>query len=148
MKKLAALALALALVPVLLVKPAVGQQGYRVIVHKDNPTTTLSRDDVSKYLLKKKTKWDHGTKASPVDLDSDSSVREVFSEDVHGRSIAQIKRFWQTQIFSGRGVPPPEVHDDSEVINFVNGDPGAIGYVSASSRLPNDVKVLSIVSDG
>jgi ABC-type phosphate transport system substrate-binding protein len=148
MKKVVVLALVLALVPVLAVRPAVGQQGYRVIVNKDNPTTTLSRSEVSKYLLKKKTQWDHGPKASPVDLAGDSSVREVFSEDVHGRSVALIQRYWQKQIFSGRGVPPPEVANDDEVIKLVNSDKGAIGYVSPGARLPDDVKVLSIVADG
>ncbi|MEE8524587.1 MAG: hypothetical protein V3T72_11705, partial [Thermoanaerobaculia bacterium] len=120
------------------------------IVHKDNPTTALSRSDVSKYLLKKKTRWDQwdrGPKAIPVDLVGDSSVRETFSEDVHGRSVALIQRYWQKQIFSGRGVPPQEVGDDSAMVGMVSTDRGAIGYVSPSARL-DDVKVLSIASDG
>lgn len=146
MKKLAAFALVLAFLPVLSVRPAVGQQGYRIIVHKDNPTDSISKSEVSKYLLKKKTKWDNGQKATPIDLTGDSSVRETFSEDVHGRSVALIQRYWQKQIFSGRGVPPQEVGDDSAVVGIVSSDPGAIGYVSPSARLDN-VKVLSVVSD-
>ncbi len=148
MRKLAALALVLASLPLLSVRPVVGQQGYRVVVHKDNPTTELPRSVVSNFLLKKKVRWDHGPKAAPVDLSSDSLVRETFSEDVHRRSVSLIQRYWQSQIFSGKGVPPPQVGDDSAVISFVSDDPGAIGYVSPNARIDSDVKVVPIAADG
>lgn len=122
------------------------QVGYRVIVHPDNPTTALSAKDVSSYLLKRKSRWEHGVTVNPIDLGPDSEVRKAFSKDVHGRSVSSIKSYWQRQIFSGREVPPPEVTSDAEVIAHVKSNPGAIGYVSASARL-DGVKVLDLSSE-
>lgn len=119
---------------------------YVVIVHRDNPTDSLPRKKVSRLLLKEISTWDGGLSAQPVDLDSKSPVRSAFSRDVHGRSVSSIKNFWQRQIFSGEGVPPPEVADDAAVIAFVRSNPGGIGYVSAQARLDGGVKVLDIAS--
>ena len=118
---------------------------YRVIVHPDNPADSLTKSEISQFLLKKKSRWKHGTPVEPVNLDDTSAVREAFSKDVHGRSVSSIKDYWQRQIFSGDGVPPPEVASDSKAIAFVKSHPGGIGYVSASARL-NGVKVLDLIS--
>jgi len=115
-----------------------------VIVNKNNPADSVSKEDLSNILLKKKSRWDYGASAAPIDLDSRSPVREAFSQDVHGRSVSSIKNYWQRQIFSGREVPPPEAGSDAEVVTFVASQPGAIGYVSASARLTDGVKVVEI----
>ncbi len=123
---------------------AAAQEDYRVIVHKDNPADSITKDQLSDYLLKKKPKWDHGASADPVDLDSRSDVRKVFSKDVHGRSVSSIKNYWTQKIFSGRGSPPPELAGDQAVVDFVRSHPGAIGYVSRRARV-DSVKTLSVV---
>ncbi len=124
--------------------PAQAQEiGYRVIVHPDNPASSISKNDLSRFLLKKKKRWDHGVPVDPVDLDSKSAVRATFTKDVHGRSVSSIKNFWQRQIFSGREVPPPEVASDAAVIAHVQSNPGGIGYVSASAQL-DGVKEIAI----
>ena len=127
--------------------PAAAQEkeSYVVIVHPDNPAKSVSKKRVSRILLKEISKWDGGVSAQPVDLDSKSPVRLTFSKDVHGRSVSSIKNYWQRQIFSGDGVPPPEVPDDDAVIAFVATHPGGIGYVSAEASL-DGVKVLDLAS--
>ncbi len=125
---------------------AAAQEEYRVVVHKDNPADSITKDQLSDYLLKKKSRWGHGVSADPVDLESRSDVRKVFSKDVHGRSVSSIKNYWTQQIFSGRGVPPPEFEDDAAVISFVQTHPGAVGYVSSRARV-DKVKILP-VADG
>ena len=120
---------------------------YVVIVHPDNPAKSISKKRVSRILLKEISKWDGDLSAQPIDLDSKSPVRDEFSRDVHGRSVSSIKNYWQRQIFSGDGVPPPEVPDDEAVIAFVSTHPGAIGYVSANARLDSaKVKILDLAS--
>jgi ABC-type phosphate transport system substrate-binding protein len=146
MKKLAFLLLALAAPLFLQWHTTAAAEGYKVIVNRANPTTSISKSELSGLLLKKVSKWEHGVAADPVDLDSSSETRESFSRDVHGRSVASIKNYWQRQIFSGRDVPPPEVSSDAAVISFVESRPGAVGYVSSQARV-DSVKVIS-VSDG
>ena len=146
MKKLAVFALLFVALLCAHGPSAAAQEGYRVVVNKDNPIESITKQQLSQLLLKKRSKWEHGASADPVDLDSGSPVRESFSKDVHGRSVSSIKNYWQRQIFSGRGVPPPEVASDAAVVDYVSRRPGAIGYVSPRARL-DDVKVVTI-SDG
>jgi ABC-type phosphate transport system substrate-binding protein len=119
-------------------------QSYKVIVNKDSSISSLTKDQISKLFLKKVTRFIDGTSALPVDLVSDSSVRQAFSEDIHGQSVASVRKYWQKQIFSGRGVPPAEKTNDQEVIAYIEANPGAIGYVSASVQTGN-VKIISVI---
>ena len=119
---------------------------FNIIVHASNPVTQLSIEDVSNMFLKKVKQWkESGEGVLPVDLVEDSPIREHFSESIHGRKIASIKAYWQKQIFSGRGVPPEEKKSEDEVLKYVSGNPGAIGYVAASTPIDAyNVKVLKI----
>ncbi len=119
------------------------QSAFKVITHPDNPVTSLSKSQVSKILLKKVRKWEHGQRVQAVDQGGGQTVREIFTKEIHGRSLSSIQRFWQRQIFSGTEVPPPELAGDSAVVDFVSSNPGAIGYVSADASVEG-VKVVDV----
>ncbi len=108
---------------------------FRILVHPDNPATSLSRDFVTDVFLKRTTRWGDGETAHPVDLRADSSVRKMFSEGVLRRSVSAVKRYWQQRIFSGRELPPPELENDEAVVGYVLKHRGAIGYVSGSAKI-------------
>lgn len=118
-------------------------RSFRVVVHTDNPLTSLTRAEVSDFLLKKTSRWPEGEPVKPVDQPGGASVREAVSLAVHGRSVDRIKNYWQRKIFSGRDVPPPEVADDVAVIAFVQSNVGAIGYIGESVDA-NGVKTLTL----
>ena len=46
-----------------------------------------------------------------------------------------MRSYWQQRIFSGQGLPPPELADDDAVVSYVLSHPGAIGYVAAGTAL-------------
>jgi ABC-type phosphate transport system substrate-binding protein len=112
-----------------------GSAGYRVIVNVANPVDAVDRRFVSEAFFKKTTRWPNDLLIRPVDQSSDSASRRAFSEDVMKRSVAAVKSYWQQMVFSGRGVPPPELDDDAEVVKFVVRNPGAIGYVSPGANV-------------
>lgn len=145
MKKFGLFLVALALLGAPGIPRSEAQDGaaYRIIINSANPTRELTKTQVSNFLLKKKAKWDSGVDVVPADLDSQSAVRAAMSEEIHGRSVAAIKNFWQRQIFSGRDVPPPELSDDARMLDHVRSHPGAIGYVSAAAKV-DGVKVLAV----
>jgi ABC-type phosphate transport system substrate-binding protein len=118
-------------------------QSYKVIVNEGNGVEKLSEEQISDMLLKKVTKWEDGQKIVPVDLEMGSELRETFSKDVHGKSVAAIKAYWQKKIFTGKGIPPVEKSGDQEVIEFVKNNSGAIGYISSRSSA-SGVKVIDI----
>ena len=118
-------------------------EDIQIIVNNSNPASTLSAEYVSKAFRGKVTQWDHGGKIQPVDRSGRSAVRASFSEDVVGKSVSAVKAHWQRMVFSGRGVPPPELGSDAEVMAFVERHPGGIGYVTAGTALKG-VKAVEV----
>jgi ABC-type phosphate transport system substrate-binding protein len=108
---------------------------YVVIVHPRNAYVELDRKFLEDAFLKKLTLWPNGDGIRPADLSADSQVRRVFTHDVLNRSVEAVKGYWQQRIFSGRDVPPPEFGHDEEVVQFVLGHEGGIGYVSGAADL-------------
>ena len=119
-------------------------QDFAVIVNVSNPVSTLSKDEVAKLFLKKTVSWKSGQSAAPVELPATAKVRESFAKAVLNKSVAQVRSYWQQQIFSGRDVPPPEKPTEDDVLAYVRANPNAIGYVSKTANLGRGVKVVSL----
>jgi hypothetical protein len=139
MAALAWVALSSALAALILTIPEAraerAEPGFIVVVHPDNPATKASRRFLASLFLKETVRWHDGEGARPVDLKSDASARRRFSEAVLQRSVAAVKSYWQQRIFSGRGVPPPELESQQAVLSYVLKHRGAVGYVAAGSEL-------------
>lgn len=116
---------------------------YRLVVHPGTPATSVDRAFVADVFLKKATRWPDDTVIRPVDGAASSAIRRRFSEDVLKRSVNAVQSYWQQVIFSGRGVPPPELDSDADIVSYVQKHPGAIGYVSPDVD-PAGVKVLQL----
>jgi ABC-type phosphate transport system substrate-binding protein len=117
--------------------------GYRIVLHPQSSVSTLDDGFVADAFLKKVVRWPNGEAIRPVDLPSNSSIRQRFVEGVLGRSLSAVRSYWQQQIFSGRNIPPPELDSDAAVIAYVNKYRGAIGYVSADANVEG-VKVVTV----
>lgn len=124
--------------------PIVGQNPpFKVVVHPSNPVASVSREQLSKSFLKQIDRWEDGKRIVPVNLAPDSPVREAFSQVVHRRSATRINSYWQQQIYSGSGVPPPQRASERALLDFIRTNRGAVGYVSQSSDT-GGVKVISV----
>jgi hypothetical protein len=119
---------------------------FRVIVHPENPTHSVERRFLADAFLKDVSRWESGGAIHPLDLRADSPTRVGFSERVVRRSVAAVKSYWQQRIFSGRGLPPPELDSDAEVVRYVQRDPSAVGYVSSRADI-GKARVLNITYD-
>jgi ABC-type phosphate transport system substrate-binding protein len=108
---------------------------FVVIVNAKNPERGAARSFVSDAFLKKSTRWKDGEAIRPVDQKASSGVRKAFSKAVLKRSVAAVRNYWQQKIFSGRGVPPPELESDEAVVAYVEKHVGAVGYVGSSTKL-------------
>lgn len=109
--------------------------GYRVIIHPDNPVTSVERQFLADAFLKKVTRWPDRRVMYPADLPPSSATRSSFSRAVLKRSVAAIKAYWQQRIFSGRGVPPPELGSEAQVVEYVLRYHGSVGYVSGATDI-------------
>jgi ABC-type phosphate transport system substrate-binding protein len=121
--------------------------GFRVIVNPVNSLASIGRDELSKIFLRKQLAWRSFNEATlPVDQRESTAVREAFTTWVHRRSVQAVSFFWQQQVFSGRGAPPPERSSDASVIEYVTENPGAVGYVSPGAKL-SGVKVIQVTQE-
>jgi ABC-type phosphate transport system substrate-binding protein len=138
--------LAVSIVTLALVAPFAesSDASFLIIAHPSVTGTTVSKDVVADIFLKKVQRWGDGRAIEPVDLTAASPVREAFSEDVLGMPVAGVKNYWMERI--AKGVYPPRIKEvDAEVIGYVSGHPGGIGYVAAGTVLPPSVKLLKVL---
>jgi ABC-type phosphate transport system substrate-binding protein len=119
------------------------QEGFVVITNINNSVSTLRREDVSKFFLRKHTRWTQGQAVEPMDQVESSSVRRRFSNAIHQMDVPSVKGYWQEMVFSGRGDPPPERASDGEVVAFVKTHQFAIGYVASVTPI-DGVKTIIV----
>jgi ABC-type phosphate transport system substrate-binding protein len=124
---------------------AVADQGpaFQVIVHPDNPVSDVDRALLRDAFLKRATEWSNGDTIRPIDLTRRFPVRDRFTRDVLKKTPSQLKSYWNQQIFSGKGVPPPEADAVADVIAYVLDHLGGVGYVPASADV-GDAKPVRV----
>ncbi len=125
--------------------PAVSAaEAFRMIVNPQVKGSQIPRGVLKSIFLKQALKWGDGRPVVPVDQSVQSAVRRLFSGDVLGQGIVEVQVYWQRKISAGL-VPPPVKTSDEEVMAFVASTPGAIGYVSMSTPLPDSVREVTVV---
>lgn len=137
------LAIALA-IPFAAPAGAAEEASWKVIVNASNPAESISKEELARFFLKKKTAWPSGKVVEPVEPGKTSDARKGFAKDVLKKSPAALQSYWQQLVFAGREVPPQEKSSDADVISFVKAHENAIGYVSRSAPDDEGVKVLTI----
>lgn len=134
--------MAFVLALVLMVNASAADAPFRVVVHRANPVTSMTRAQLSAIYMRRLRSWGDGAEILPVEQ---SSLREHFSRSIHGKSLAYVTRYWQRLIFAGRGVPPAELRSREAVVDFVKTHRGAIGYLDARTAIRDEVKVIAVV---
>ena len=59
------------------------------------------------------------------------------------KTPSQLRTYWNQQIFSGKGVPPPEADSVASAIQYVLANKGAIAYIPADADA-GKAKVIGI----
>jgi len=126
--------------------PAVSADApFRVIVHPQVKGNQIPRSALSSIFLKQAAKWGDGSAALPIDQSVQSPVRHAFSNDVLQQGLVAIQVYWQRRM-AGGVTPPPVKTSDEDVVAFVAATPGAIGYVSSTTPLPDSVKTIEVTN--
>lgn len=112
-----------------------------LVVHKNNPTTTLSRSQVIDLYMGKYVAFPDGSKAVPVDIEDDLETREKFYNSLIGMPLARVNAYWSKVKFSGRARPPTQQKDEKAILDFVMETENAIAYVH-ESNITGNVKVV------
>ncbi|USD68089.1 phosphate ABC transporter substrate-binding protein [Vibrio sp. SCSIO 43136] len=118
-----------------------GANAGMVVIGNAGGVDSLSKADVKKLFMGKKTKLKNGTKAQIVELAAGSADKAAFHDQATGRNDSQLQSAWSRLVFTGKAEAPIEVADFPSVIAEVSSNPAAIGYVD-EANLTGDVKVL------
>jgi len=116
---------------------------FILIVNPTNHVSKIDRKFLAEVFLRRATRWPDDTPVQPVDLGPDAPARVRFTQEILSRSVTSVRSYWQQRIFSGQGLPPPELVNDEAVVSYVAAHPGAVGYVSAGTPL-NGAMVLEL----
>ena len=135
------------LVPALLVllghiAAARADAGIDVIVNANNPVRTLSAADVRHLFMHDIASFPDGSDAQPYD---NQPVQMLFYSKIAARSPLQMRAYWARIVFTSSGSPPLQLHNDAEAIATVEKSRSAITYVSDSTPLPRDVKLVLVI---
>jgi len=115
----------------------------KVVMNTEGTPAQLSREDLARIFLGKKTLWESDTRIVPCMLEESTPGGEAFLDSTLKKTVAQYRAYWKRLLFSGGGAPPRTFHSSAQVIDFVAKQPGAIGVVEASAS-DDRVKVVQI----
>jgi ABC-type phosphate transport system substrate-binding protein len=109
--------------------PSTESAPFVVIVNKTNPTKVLTLVELRRIFMKQSRMWSHAEPMVPVDWDSTSDVRQLFSKQIMNRSVREMAEYWVQQSMT-QGIAPPSTQRSARaVLRFVASVPGAISYM-------------------
>lgn len=116
---------------------------FVIIVNKANPVKTLPIVEVRRIFMKQSRMWSHAEPMVPVDWDSTTDIRELFSKQVLNRSVREMQEYWIKQSMTQGIAPPSTQRSARSVLRFVASVPGAISYVPPG-EVDDTVNVVTI----
>ncbi len=113
---------------------AAAQAQVAVIVNPGAPSEPSQAQVANLFLGKDKS-------LTGIDQKDWNPTKDKFYNVVTSKNESQLKSYWSSLIFTGKGQPLTAVDNDAAVVARVAGDPNAIGYVD-SAAVNDQVKVL------
>ena len=83
----------------------------------------------------KYTRWPVSGESVTIVLPSSKNPSSInIANVIYKSSVKDMQKFWLALVFQGRAAPPVFLETDTEIIQFVQKNPGAIGVISSGSR--------------
>jgi hypothetical protein len=131
------------LIVFLFLSPALSAEVMVVVGTKSN-LVALNKNQVKDIFLGRLISLPNGSSATPVDQAETNPLREEFYVKVTNQTAAQVKAHWAKLYFTGRGQPPKEAINSSEIKRLLNAIPASIAYIERAA-LDSTVKVIFTV---
>lgn len=128
-----------------LAAPPMGEP-VAIVVNKANATGNLSVDEVRKFFMGDKARWDGSKKAVVVMLSPGSAERETVLRAIFKMNESEYNKYSMQAVFTGKMASAPlDLPSPSMIKKFVAANPGAIGYVKKSDA-DDTVRVICEVN--
>ena len=118
-----------------------GESAYSVVVHEENPITSISREKLRRIFTGKIRFWEDHRKIVPIYIDGEHLGR--FAEEVH-LSKADLQKIWVRLSLQGITEPPRRFDRQEEAFAFLASHRGGIGIFPAS--LPESLPGLKRIA--
>jgi len=115
-----------------------------IVTNSNNPASQLNSAQLRNIFIGNKITWDDGTLIHLADYTAEEKLRKKFSEEFLDLSPRKVSMLWIKVSLSGKSVPPQIFRDEDELLNYIENNDRAIGYVSSANNLPKNIKVLKI----
>ncbi|MEC8375576.1 MAG: hypothetical protein VX078_12315, partial [Pseudomonadota bacterium] len=83
----------------------------------------------------------NGERATPIDVEKDSNLKETFYRALVGLPLARVNAYWSRLKFSGRAKPPAVEQTLDDVEQRINNDSSALAYIY-ESKVTDKMKVV------
>ncbi len=113
----------------------------QVVANKNAPDGAMDEAMIKNVFLGKTTSWSDGSPIEFVIL-ADGPAHEAFLKAFVKKTPAQFSTYWKKMVFTGKGATPKSFATDSELVSYVAGHNGAVGYVSGAA----DVAAVKVVN--
>jgi len=114
-----------------------------VIAHSNNEYENLTRKQVADIYMGRITSLPNGSIPLPLDYQGDSAVRTRFYQSITGKNMAQINAYWARLSFTGQANPPRRLADKAAILQVVEKNQDALGYVD---NLAPETKVTPVMT--
>lgn len=112
-----------------------------IIVHPGVTTSEVSRPLARLIFGAKVTRWEDGVAIRVFVLPDESPLHQEVSKGILNMYPYQLRAAWDRIIYTGIGLAPIQVANESEMRKQVASVPGAIGYIG---RVLNNDKVRAL----
>ncbi|HPF58317.1 MAG TPA: hypothetical protein PK820_05925 [Candidatus Competibacteraceae bacterium] len=123
-----------------------GADDLAVIVNPQSGVEQLTKAEVVNLFLGRQKKLPSGATALTVDLAGPNAEKQQFYTRLVDKQLAEINSYWARLYFSGQGSPPRQAEAAEEVLDIIENNKGAIGYVERAKVDPR-VKIVYILAD-
>jgi hypothetical protein len=106
---------------------------FYVVVGERNPVAALSQQQVLQLFMGRTRSFPDGRPAATCEIASDTQ-RASFYHLLSGMSLPQVTSYWARLMFSGRNLPPQRLDSEAELVERVQNDPNAIGWLPQAPR--------------
>ena len=130
---------------VVLILPASAMADIAVIVNANSGITALTHHQIIDIYMGRNPGQMNGQTLQPHDQAIDSRIRADFYYSITGKPVSAINAYWARLLFTGRASPPKLAIDNAEMLDIVEKNPGAIGYLD-TSYLNEQVTVVYRIS--
>lgn len=113
-----------------------------VVVHPDNPITSLTKKDVKRLFLGRMHNFPNSDiKVESIDHAEGSADYDKFYSSIINMNKSKLKRYRAYYLFSGKGRLPTQIKTVSKVLEYIAKTKNAIAYID-KKNITDRVKVV------